>query len=360
MEKPRKYATAAAFRRALEDRLRLIAGKEGLSIERLRREVAFDRFLARLFAGEDAPWVLKGGYALELRIKEARVTKDIDMALRGSMGKDKPLNEAMFAFLEKAAEVDLADFFVYVIGRAQMTSLAVMGILAFSAAAQPGARWLLPPQAEAGADGLPEGWKQLAFKKVPRRTVYTLEKSDEDGAYVRAVSSASASAIVYEIGRGLAGRPVLKWSWKVERLPGPRDPRVRAGDDYPARVYVAFRYDPAKASLWDRLKYAAAKKIYGRYPPAGAIDYVWDTGLPVGSAYDNPYTARAKMLVLESGPERTGRWVEESRDVLEDYRRLFGAEPPELDSIALMSDTDDTKDRAAACFRRIAFLPGDS
>jgi len=64
MEKPKEYATATAFRRALEDRLKLIAEKEKLPIERLRREVAFDRFLARLFAGENAPWVLKGGYAL--------------------------------------------------------------------------------------------------------------------------------------------------------------------------------------------------------------------------------------------------------------------------------------------------------
>lgn len=116
METPKKYATATAFRRALEDRLRLIAEKEKLTIERLRREVAFDRLLARLFAREEAPWVLKGGYALELRIKEARATKDIDMAWREVLGKDKPLNESLFAALEEAAEVDLADFLVFVIG----------------------------------------------------------------------------------------------------------------------------------------------------------------------------------------------------------------------------------------------------
>ncbi len=116
MERPKKYATATAFRRALEDRLRRIAEMEKLPIERLRRETAFDRFLARLFAGENAPWVLKGGYALELRIKEARATKDIDMALREVLSKDKPLNEAILAALEKAAAVDLADFFIFEVG----------------------------------------------------------------------------------------------------------------------------------------------------------------------------------------------------------------------------------------------------
>jgi hypothetical protein len=74
----KKYATPAAFRRALEDRLQAIAKKEGVDLQRLRRQVAFDRLLARLFQGRDPkrlPWVLKGGYAMELRMKAARSTK---------------------------------------------------------------------------------------------------------------------------------------------------------------------------------------------------------------------------------------------------------------------------------------------
>ena len=84
---PKKYATAAAFRRALEDRLQDIAGKESVDLQRLRRQVAFDRLLARLFQpGQPLapPWVLKGGYAMELRIKTARATKDIDLTMRSA------------------------------------------------------------------------------------------------------------------------------------------------------------------------------------------------------------------------------------------------------------------------------------
>jgi hypothetical protein len=72
------YATAAAFRHALEDRLKDISRKEGVDLQRLRRQVAFDRLLARLFHAGKArtlPWVLKGGYAMELRIAVARTTK---------------------------------------------------------------------------------------------------------------------------------------------------------------------------------------------------------------------------------------------------------------------------------------------
>jgi len=68
MKPPRKYASATAFRIALEDRLKHVAQEENIELQRLRRQVAFDRLLCRLFTQSDAPWLLKGGYAMELRI----------------------------------------------------------------------------------------------------------------------------------------------------------------------------------------------------------------------------------------------------------------------------------------------------
>ena len=120
---PKKYATAAAFRRALEDRLQDIAGKEGVDLQRLRRQVAFDRLPARLFqAGRPRalPWVLKGGYAMELRIKAARATKDIDLTMRTASSpgdkKDDQKNLAVLEKLQKAAAFRGDDVFVYTIG----------------------------------------------------------------------------------------------------------------------------------------------------------------------------------------------------------------------------------------------------
>lgn len=120
---PKRYATAAAFRRALEDRLQDIARKEGVDLQRLRRQVAFDRLLARLFQAAQPgalPWVLKGGYAMELRIKTARTTKDIDLTMRSvfSSGekKDDKKNLAVLEKLQEAAAFRGEDFFVYTIG----------------------------------------------------------------------------------------------------------------------------------------------------------------------------------------------------------------------------------------------------
>ncbi|MEK9144022.1 MAG: nucleotidyl transferase AbiEii/AbiGii toxin family protein, partial [Elusimicrobiota bacterium] len=120
MDKIRKSATATAFRRAREARLKLVAAAERRDFQRLLRDVAFDRFLARLFSSGKAPWVLKGGYALELRIKEARVTKDIDLALRESLGKERgePLSRAIFEALTAAAAREMDDFFSFRVGEA--------------------------------------------------------------------------------------------------------------------------------------------------------------------------------------------------------------------------------------------------
>lgn len=78
---PRRYATAAAFRVALETRLKSISITEGTDLQRLRRRVSFDRLLARFFAERHDPWLLKGGYAMELRLNAARTTKDIDISI---------------------------------------------------------------------------------------------------------------------------------------------------------------------------------------------------------------------------------------------------------------------------------------
>ena len=116
------YASPTAFRRALEDRLKQKARNEGLDFQRRMREVSFDRLLARLFARKDAAWILKGGYALELRMKEARATKDIDLALRHSLGaqEDVPLKAAILKALSVSAARDLGDFFSFNIGEAML------------------------------------------------------------------------------------------------------------------------------------------------------------------------------------------------------------------------------------------------
>lgn len=115
---PRRYATAAAFRVALETRLKTISTAEGADLQRLRRQVSFDRLLARFFAESNAPWLLKGGYAMELRLRTARTTKDIDISLPA--GAVAEFGGEILKRLQGSARTDMGDFFAFVIAEPQM------------------------------------------------------------------------------------------------------------------------------------------------------------------------------------------------------------------------------------------------
>jgi hypothetical protein len=112
MPASRRYATAGAFRQALEEPLKTISRDERTDFQRLCRQVAFDRSLARLARVDNPDWILKGGYAMELRFDTARSTRDLDFTLR------KGNNDAALLLLQRAATIDLEDFFTYRVGEA--------------------------------------------------------------------------------------------------------------------------------------------------------------------------------------------------------------------------------------------------
>jgi len=122
MVSSKTYATAGAFRGALEERLKSMSKAEQIEINRLRRQVSFDRLLARLFRDDAAPWVLKGGYALELRFKSARSTIDIDLTVQriASATEGGETVQAIREMLQERASASLDDWFEFVIGLPMM------------------------------------------------------------------------------------------------------------------------------------------------------------------------------------------------------------------------------------------------
>jgi hypothetical protein len=202
--------------------------------------------------------------------------------------------------------------------------------------------------------GLPEGWKPLTFKKVPKLTSYELVK-DGEGVVVKAVSDASASGLIKEVRIDPKEFPIVRWRWKIENLLKHSNVSRKDGDDYPARLYITFEYDPEKVSFGKKLKFKAGQAIFGDIP-IGALNYIWESGTPVGTIVDNAYTDFAKMVVVESGPQKVGMWVDESRNIYEDYKKAFGEDPPMINGVAIMSDTDNTNERVTAYYGDIVFL----
>lgn len=111
-----KYKNAKAFREALEIRIKSHSKRTGQDIQRLRRDVAFDRFLVRLFRMASPPWTLKGGYAMQLRMESARTTRDVDLALKETalFGDDpEKRNKMIKEILIQQGALDLGDYFEF-------------------------------------------------------------------------------------------------------------------------------------------------------------------------------------------------------------------------------------------------------
>lgn len=208
--------------------------------------------------------------------------------------------------------------------------------------------------AAAEGSGPPDGWKPLTFKKIERHTVYKMVK-DGNTVAVKAVSHASASGLTRAITINLKDYPIVQWRWKVANVLKKGDVTKKEGDDYPARLYITFEYDSSKVGFFDKAKYETARLLYGQYPPIGAINYIWESTAPKGTVAPNPYAEQVTMIVVESGPERLNQWMSEERNIYEDYKKVFGEEPPMISGVAIMTDTDNTGESATAYYGDIVF-----
>jgi len=181
--------------------------------------------------------------------------------------------------------------------------------------------------------GLSGGWEKKVFKG---ETVYR-PILEEGRPAVKAESRATASALIHRISLDPKSYPRLSWSWKIVRTIGKGDERTKGGDDYAARVYVVF-----PSTLFWRTR---------------AVNYIWANRLPLGAFLPNAYTGNAVMVAVESGDGNAGRWIDEERNLAEDYRRAFGEDPPRIGAVAIMTDTDNTGEEAVAWYGAIRFLP---
>lgn len=176
------------------------------------------------------------------------------------------------------------------------------------------------------------GWQPKVFTGETR---YSLKSSDGRLA-LRAESNAAASGLYRKVNVELDKTPMLNWTWKVDSVLAGANERIRAGDDYSARVYVVFSGGPM---FWR----------------TRAINYVWSNKQPVDSIWPNAFTGNARMIAVESGTGRVGQWVSERRDVRADYQRVFGEKPGRVDAVAIMTDTDNTGATATAWYGDIWF-----
>lgn len=210
---------------------------------------------------------------------------------------------------------------------------------------------------EATERELPMDWRPITFDSVDRRTTYEIIRKGERTC-LQARADRSASGVVWERDFDPRRLPVVQWEWMISGVLADGDIRTEAGDDLPARVVVMFPFDPEQAGFWEELKFQAYKTVYGEYPPARVLSYVWANKLPPGEHVFSAYTERMRHFALRSGEALAGTWQAERRHILEDFRTAFPEQPlPRKAQIGIMVDADNTGATATACFDALRVKP---
>lgn len=205
---------------------------------------------------------------------------------------------------------------------------------------------------------IPAGWSELTIGRNKSPTIYRLRKDSAGGhAVLHARASKSASGMQHPVNVKVRKAHKLKWRWKVANLVGTADNTVRHLEDAPARVVLAFHGDKGTLGFRDQIMFENAKLLTGQDMPYATLMYIWANRLPVGTVLHNPNTRRVRMLVVESGPERLGEWLEYSRDVASDFHKVFGEDAGILTAIGVLTDTDNTGESVDAYYGDIRLVP---
>ena len=167
------------------------------------------------------------------------------------------------------------------------------------------------------------------------KTIYTIG-SNENGNFLKAVANNAASGLGKEVKINLNQTPFINITWKVEKdLPGIKE-NTKKGHDFAARVFV--------------IKKTGATPLSNR-----AINYVFSSNNNIGFSSPSPYTKKSIDKVLASTKKNLNEWITVKANVKEDFKKFHDLDVGELDGLAIMSDTDNSKMTAVTYYQNIYF-----
>ena len=183
-----------------------------------------------------------------------------------------------------------------------------------------------------------EELSNLQVRKVrgaDNKTIYSVGKN-ENGNFLKSEANNAASGLGKEIIIDLNKTPFINITWKIERDLSGIEENSKKGHDYAARVFV--------------IKKTGATPLSNR-----AINYVFSSNNDVGLNWPSPYTKKSIDNVLASTKKNMNEWVTVKANVKEDFKRFHNLDVKELDGVAIMSDTDNSKMKSIAYFQNIYF-----
>lgn len=201
----------------------------------------------------------------------------------------------------------------------------------------------------------PSGWE---LRKWPGKTKGAqAEWVEEDGVrVVRLHSRATLTFLEKTVDIDIHEYPIVTWKWRVDNVLRDIDETTKAGDDHPIRIFFVFDPDESKQSLWFRFKrWLYLDWVHG-HPYGGRFtEYLWSSNLEPGTVIKDPGKPRQKLLVIEGGTAKLGKWLSYERNLYEDFKKLYGEEPRRLIFIGILNDTDQTGQEAVSYIADLKF-----
>ena len=179
---------------------------------------------------------------------------------------------------------------------------------------------------------------ELDVRKVrgaDNKTVYTVG-SNENGNFLKAVADNAASGLGKEVKIDLNKTPFINITWKIEKDLQGINENSKKGHDFAARVFA--------------VKKTGATPLSNR-----AINYVFSSNSVVGQSWPSPYTKKSIDNVLATTKDNLNVWVTVKANVKEDFKKFHGLDVNELDGLAIMADTDNSKMKSISYFQNIYF-----
>jgi hypothetical protein len=215
--------------------------------------------------------------------------------------------------------------------------LAFAVLIAGAALAQPASvlveDWSKTP---VGHTGIPPGWTKQGWGS-PNYDLFKIETDGNARVLHMRSGPSDGSTISKEFKLDIKQYPVVQWRWKAITLPKGGDSRKKATDDQVCQVYVTFPRFP--------------QAVRSRH-----IGYVWDTTAPAGLYVPSEKTSMVQYYIVRSGPADVGKWITESRNVYEDYKKIYNEEPGEqVGAVSVAIDSNDTSSNAECYVGEILF-----
>ena len=193
-----------------------------------------------------------------------------------------------------------------------------------------------------------DGWHAVS---LPGKAATLYETTQKDGRWATAAhSERSASMWRRKLHRTPGQIAGVRFSWWVQDVIAEASVADASREDAPARVMFGFGGDLATLPMRTRMMFDLAEALTGEKPPYATLMYVWDAKAPVGTVIINPRSDRIRKIVVDSGPGQLRRWREHQRDLAADFRLAFGEPPGPLQSVALMTDSDNTQSQATSWY----------